>query len=324
MGDVFYGDETLYKDTDRMKLTIVKDRLFQQSVLRINYTTYDMRRDQDSINPRTHADIMILAGDTSNEQASNSNSHGHPYWYARVIGIFQATVKYTDPNSSKNGMYQMDFLFVRWFGDDPGHRSGFKAKRLHRIGFVPQHDEAAFGFLDPDQVIRGVHLIPAFAYGQTSAVLNKSFIRRDCQNDKDWQIYYVNQYVSFKFYVHDKMKAYRFVDRDMFMRFIGGGVGHMQYGALIQESILDGSTDILESAQDAMILNEMDAEVTAAENSQNRSKNANGPQDVKATETQGVLDSAQDLEDSDDNSSNDLASENEESDDESESVFDFS
>lgn len=29
--------------------------------MRVNYTTYDMRRGQDSVNPRTQADIMILA-----------------------------------------------------------------------------------------------------------------------------------------------------------------------------------------------------------------------------------------------------------------------
>ena len=173
-----------------MKLVIVKDRLFQQSVLRVNYTTYDMCRDQDTINPRTHADIMILSGNVSEEQT-------HPYWYARVVGIYQATVKYSDPGSPKHGLYQMDFLFVRWFGDDPEHRSGSKAKWLHRIGFVEQEDEAAFGFLDPDQVVRGVHLIPAFAYGQTSALSNKSFIRHDCKGDKDWQNYYVNQYASY-------------------------------------------------------------------------------------------------------------------------------
>ena len=120
-----------------MKLVIVKDRLFQQSVLRVNYTTYDMCRDQDTINPRTHADIMILSGNVSEEQT-------HPYWYARVVGIYQATVKYSDPGSPKHGLYQMDFLFVRWFGDDPEHRSGSKAKWLHRIGFVEQEDEAAF------------------------------------------------------------------------------------------------------------------------------------------------------------------------------------
>ena len=29
--------------------------------MRINYTTYDGRRDQDSINPDNHADVMMLA-----------------------------------------------------------------------------------------------------------------------------------------------------------------------------------------------------------------------------------------------------------------------
>lgn len=34
--------------------------MFRHSVFRVDYTTYDMRRDQDSINPRTHPDIMLV------------------------------------------------------------------------------------------------------------------------------------------------------------------------------------------------------------------------------------------------------------------------
>ena len=46
--------------------------------MRVNYTTYDMRRDQDSLNPRTQADVMLLA----HEDLTARNSH--PYWYARM------------------------------------------------------------------------------------------------------------------------------------------------------------------------------------------------------------------------------------------------
>lgn len=122
----------------------------------------------------------------------------------------------------------------------------------------------------------------------------------------------------------DTTEAYRFVDRDMFMRFKGGGVGHKKYGALIKESISYASTDILESAQDAMILTEMEAEAAAAESSRNRKGKQN------ATEVPGLLEDAHGPEDiqieEDSDSSDDLASDKGDSEDdsESESVFDFS
>jgi len=50
---------------------------------RINFTTYDMQRDQDSIDPRTeHQDDMVLA----HEDASCEEYH--PYWYAHVVEFF--------------------------------------------------------------------------------------------------------------------------------------------------------------------------------------------------------------------------------------------
>ena len=49
----------------------------------INYTTYDMHRNQDSINPRTCSDVMLLNADSEDD---------HCYLYAWVIGIFHADV----------------------------------------------------------------------------------------------------------------------------------------------------------------------------------------------------------------------------------------
>ena len=60
--------------------------IYQHRVLRVNYTTYDMRRDQDSLNPQSHPDIMLLSHEDKNDD------NWHPYWYARVIGIFHANV----------------------------------------------------------------------------------------------------------------------------------------------------------------------------------------------------------------------------------------
>ncbi len=58
-GCEFDGDERTFSDESRRCLKIVDDRLFRHKVMRVNYTTYDMLRDQDSINPRTHADVMV-------------------------------------------------------------------------------------------------------------------------------------------------------------------------------------------------------------------------------------------------------------------------
>jgi hypothetical protein len=152
-------------------------------VLRINYTTYDLRREQDSLNPRTRADIMVLSHEADDDR--------HPYWYARIIRIFHVDIwDYTDASMEKPR--HMDLLFVRWFGRDINYSAGWSAKRLHRLGFIRGEDPAAFGFLDPDVVIRGTHLIPAFEKGHTNGLLPESFVRREADLGKDWLNFYVN------------------------------------------------------------------------------------------------------------------------------------
>lgn len=84
----------------------------------------------------------------------------------------------------------MEFLFVRWFGIDSDDIGGWKAKKLHQIGFV--EGEAAFGFIDPLDVIRAVHLIPQFSQGRTTELLGHSVARSALEKDADWVRYYVN------------------------------------------------------------------------------------------------------------------------------------
>ncbi|KAJ7805433.1 hypothetical protein B0H13DRAFT_2387735 [Mycena leptocephala] len=93
------------------------------------------------------------------------------------------------------------FLWVRRFRLDRTFKGGFKRKHLHRIEFLPESDPTAYGS----------HLIPAFAYGPTEPVPYTSLARKPDEFD-DWRYHYVNF----------------FVDRDMFMRYLGGGVGHYQ------------------------------------------------------------------------------------------------
>ena len=58
---------------------------------------------------------------------------------------------------------------------------------------MPGNDEMAFGFIDPAQVIRSIHLIPAFTWGHvTKYIPQQSFIARGAKEpDYDWQLYYI-------------------------------------------------------------------------------------------------------------------------------------
>jgi hypothetical protein len=193
LGRPYQGDEVTFSDMERQTVTFVNNQLYRHKAIRINYTTYDVRRSQDSLNPRTHADIMVLSHEDEEDP--------HPYWYGRILGAFHALVRHVGPDSVSTDVRRMDFLWIRWFGRDLGHRAGWAAKRLHRLGFMDSEDPGAFGFLDPKEVIRGVHLMPAFAFGRTSELLAPSIARQPREKDKDWRFYYINSYAAILFHI---------------------------------------------------------------------------------------------------------------------------
>ena len=90
----------------------------------------------------------------------------------------------------------MEVLWVRWLGVVPGYKWGFSQARLPKVGFVPDNNDNAFGFLDPSLVIRGCHLIPSFSNGRTDTLLRKgtSVVRNSTVED-DWCSFYINMYV---------------------------------------------------------------------------------------------------------------------------------
>lgn len=187
LGHVSDGVKHAFTDDERDTVEIVHNRLYKHKAMRVNYTTYDMRCEQDTINPRTRPDIMVL----SHEDEGNSY---HPYWYARVLGIFHVNICHRGPSSRTPHVQKIEFLFVRWFGRDLAHAAGWSAHRLHRVGFLPPDSPGTFKIFDPFDVIRSVHMIPAFAHG-TIDELGKSVARRPADNDEDWQYYYVGMYV---------------------------------------------------------------------------------------------------------------------------------
>lgn len=127
---------------------------------------------------------------------SHEDERTHPYWYARVVKIFHVNVEYREHISTLwTSSTRMDVLFVRWFRRDV-LPAGWAAKRLQRLEFFDQDSlPDAFGFLDPDSVIRGVHLIPAFNFDTTDELLGPTFARQksdSCEEDSDWRFYYLN------------------------------------------------------------------------------------------------------------------------------------
>jgi hypothetical protein len=181
-------DEDNITNNHRREIIICGDQLYRHKVLRVHYTTYDLRRCQDSINPRTHADIMV---------ANPEDDPDRPYWYARVAGIFHVKVLFRSKVAQN-----INFLWVRWFGHDYKFKSGFKHRRLPRVGFVQDH-QRPMGIIDPSTVIRAAHMIPGFHFGRTDIYLGPSIARNlgaeGCQpvddDNEDWVYYYVNMYV---------------------------------------------------------------------------------------------------------------------------------
>lgn len=153
-------------------------------MMRVNYTSYDVRQGQDSLNARNHADIMTLP-------RSDLEGADHPFEYARIIGIFHVDVLLNIPGAS-TAPESYEVVWIRRYRIDPTYRGGFQRKRLYRVEFVPSSDDDAFGFLDPDEVIRASHIIPAFHYGATEELLSGTTVARDEREIDDWKCLYVN------------------------------------------------------------------------------------------------------------------------------------
>jgi hypothetical protein len=171
LGHDFDGDtHETFTSSERQSVRILGDKIYSVQTCRLYYTSYDVRRESNTIHPTTRPDIMVRAPPP--DQFDGSNDVYEPFWYARVIGVYHAKVYTTHPQVQGGGQVRrMNFLWVRWFGSEPKYNHGFREGRLPKIGFVPSTDDFAFGFLDPAHVIRSCHLIPAFAAGRTTALL---------------------------------------------------------------------------------------------------------------------------------------------------------
>ena len=184
-------DPGSFTNDERNSLWIINNTIFLAKQFSVNYTTYDVHRDQDIINPRCHPYVMV--------QSPKVGDNTHPYWYAQVLRIYHTVVSMTHPAATMHSAQVMQFLWVRWLGTKPGHCSSPQVARSPRIGFVEAMDEDVFGFLDPELIIQGSHLIPTFHFGQTHNLMpyNGPTAAHLVDENDDWLNFYINMYAFF-------------------------------------------------------------------------------------------------------------------------------
>ena len=171
------------------------DRLYKHSLLRINYTTYDVRRSQDVVNPSTSRCNIMLLADPQNDEDIRSN---HPFRYARVLQVYHANVLYVGPGLVDYQPRRLEFLWVRWYECVDPLRTGWSARKLDRVRFLPVTNDDAFGFVDPSDVLRGCFVLPRFSGG--FFYVDGKGLSHSAQDSHDYAQYFVNRCVCF--YLH--------------------------------------------------------------------------------------------------------------------------
>jgi hypothetical protein len=157
------------------------DRMYRHNVARFNYTTYDVRRAQDVLNPRTsHCNIMVLGANNGTEYTGHS----------KVLGIYHVNVIHVGSGMTNYTPQRMEFLWVRWY-QPVTQVSAWESSTLDRVKFPPLNDEHSFDFVDPEDVLRGCHIIPRFAKREKHP--DGLGVSACAQDKNDWLEYYVNR-----------------------------------------------------------------------------------------------------------------------------------
>ena len=123
LNNKYDGDEQEFTSEEQNTIYFVNNQVLQPKRFQVNYTTYNIHCEQDTLCPGHDAFIMML---------SQKNGPGaHPFWYAQILGAFLISLHYRDVNQ------MIEVLWVRWFGVIPGHQWGINKAHLPKIVFIP-------------------------------------------------------------------------------------------------------------------------------------------------------------------------------------------
>ena len=131
---------------------------------------------------------MLLADHADGSDSSKL----HQFMYARVLGVYHADVIYTRPGMQNFEARSFQMLWVRWYEvvNSETRSSGWDSSTLDMLRFPPLHQDNSFGFVDPEVVLRGCHILPAFDKGMRESNVNVS---RSAKDKKDYLLYYVGR-----------------------------------------------------------------------------------------------------------------------------------
>ncbi|TEB19086.1 hypothetical protein FA13DRAFT_1606363, partial [Coprinellus micaceus] len=187
---------------DATQVCIKSHRIFSHKIMRLKYTTYDVRRGEDVIHLDSDTcDIMVRNPKYPEKQQLA------PYLHGRVLGIYHTYAYYSGELGPTPALpVHMEFLWVRWY-----ESANLTEPRgpLECVVFPDVTSFEATTFIDPMSALRASHIIPRFSRGRKYP--SGDGLSRMARDWTDWSQYYVN----------------RFADRDMYMRYnIGMAVGH--------------------------------------------------------------------------------------------------
>jgi hypothetical protein len=172
---------------------IQQECAFGHLTMRVNYTTYDVRRDSKLISLKRQPDIMLSA-ERIWQSKEDPDADPHVYAYARVIGIYHVEIKDLHERQFNIPVTRVDVLHVRWFEYEPGWDYGWKYRREERLRFVPGDGDDAFGFIDPANVIRSIHLKPAGSQGMTdNGIAYSPMAHRFGSDTEDYRAFDLNR-----------------------------------------------------------------------------------------------------------------------------------
>jgi hypothetical protein len=172
--------DRLFVDVDADNRVFIKDdTLYEHPLLTINYTTYDLEREVDTVHLNFGNQTVMVYSPTSDAE---------PWLYAHVVAIYHVFV-HTAANPEPR---RLELLWVRWMELDSLQLGGANSSQYAQISFAPYSGipGEAFGFVDPSHIIRACHLIPAFNLGWTRDRLGPS-MARDIKGD--WRAFYTNR-----------------------------------------------------------------------------------------------------------------------------------
>lgn len=98
-----------------MSIAIADNRIYTHKILRSNYTTYDVRREEDVIHVDT-AQCNIMAQNESYYRGTWGKEH--PYTYARVLGVFHVNASFVGvlPDGTHSfDRHRIELLWVHWY-----------------------------------------------------------------------------------------------------------------------------------------------------------------------------------------------------------------